>query len=340
MDRRVFLTLAGAASTAPAHEWLLAHPVADAASATGLDLPPDTVEQLDTITDALRRMDDSLGGGQPAALVREHLSTVVSLIRTRRYPDSLGRRLHASSGELLRLAGWLAFDSGDHARAQRFWISALHQAHTAGDKALAANTLGFMSCQAKDLSQPRAAVTLAETAKAGYPGGSSRVAAILELRAAEAYANEGDAERCRRAVDAAFNQLSMPAPEHGHPAWSYWLTEAHAHGQAGYCYLRLADYPRARQHFNHAQRLQDTAITREGTLRQTLLATTYASQPQPDIDRAVALGSRAIRTLSDQVQSSRCVKHVRTLAERLAPFRSSPAVREFHDQARQLFANA
>jgi hypothetical protein len=60
-----------------------------------------------------------------------------------------------------------------------------------------------------------------------------------DLRAAEAYAVDGDLTNTRRAMDAAFDRFADPIPDHGEPDWAYWLDLTHAHGQAGYCYLRL-----------------------------------------------------------------------------------------------------
>lgn len=190
MHRRTFLTLLGTAITSPAHEWLIAQPVTDTAHTHGYHLADEVLDQIDTITDGLRRLDDQLGGGAVLDLVRQHLRTVTDLLEQRRYSDGVGRRLHATAGELQRLAGWLSFDAGHHAQAQRYWVAALHAAHTAGDQGLGANILGFLSCQAKDLGQIRAAVTLAETARAGYPNTAPRVGAILDLRAAEAHATK------------------------------------------------------------------------------------------------------------------------------------------------------
>jgi len=336
MHRRMFLTLIGASATSPAHEWLIAAVSGDTSRTAGTHLPPEIVEHLDTITDRLRRMDDQLGGTQTLALVRQHLATVIDLIEQRRYDDTVGRRLHTTAAELLRLAGWLCFDDSAHPQAQRFWIAALHQAHTAGDRALGANILGFMSCQAKDLGQVRSAVTLAETARAGYPAASPRVSAILDLRAAEAYANDRDTTPCRTAIDTAFEHLGNPRPQHGDPAWSYWATDAQAHAQAGYCYLKLEDWPRARHHLRSAINSQGDQFSREGALRDALLATTYARQDHPDLDKALHLGRQAVTTLRDQVTSARCVKHVHRLVVSLHPYRRDPKVRHFTEQARPL----
>jgi hypothetical protein len=336
VERRVFLTLVGAAVTPPALEWLIAGPATDLARPGRAPLPISLVDQIDQVTDGLRKIDDQLGGGPLLGVVREHIRYVTDLIDNRRYDDTIGRRLHTALAELLRLAGFVAFDSGQHPQAQRFWIAGLRAAHSAGDKALGANILGFMSCQAKDLGQYREAVTLAQTARHGYPGATPKVAAILDLRVAEAHANDRDVDACRAAIDAAFAQLDGDNASYGAPGWCYWLDPAQAHAQAGYCYVRLEDWPRARSHLRNALRLQDSQFSREAALRNVLLATTYARQGQPDPDQAAALGSQAVQALSDQVESSRCVGHVARLISDLTPYARRPAVREFREQARML----
>jgi hypothetical protein len=339
MHRRMFLTLLGSALTSPAHEWLIAQPPHDLASTRGRPLTGEVVDHLDAVTASLRRMDDHLGGGQTLGLVRQHLTTVVNLLRERSYTDTVGRRLHTTAGELLRLAGWLSFDDGHHSQAQRFWIAALYQANAAGDRGLGANILGFMSCQAKDLGQLRQAVTLAETARASYPASSPKVGAILDLRAAEAYANEQSTPDARRALDSAFDRLTNNRPEHGDPDWSYWINEAQAHAQAGYCYVKLEDWPRAREHLRTALRLQGNECTREGALRNALLATTYVRQEHPDLDKALALGDQAVQTLTGQVTSARCSKHVRNLVATLAPYQRTSAVRRFCQDAKDVITS-
>lgn len=338
--RRAFMTLLGSAMTVSGNEWLVAGPAEPPATTHGFRLTIEVVDHLDAITADLRRMDDHLGGGQTLGLVRNHLSTVTTLLTQRRYTDTVGRRLHSSAAEILRLAGWLAFDAGHHPHAQRYWVAALHEAHAAGDRALGANILGFMSCQAKDLGQVRQAVTLAETACAGYPAASPKVTAILHLRAAEAHANEQSITDTRRAIDVAFNALGNITTGGGDPDWTYWLDEAQAHAMVGYSYLKLADWSAARSHLKAARRIQDGDCTREGALRNALLAQTYARQDGPDIDKAVAMGDQAVAALSGQVRSARCVKHVRALADDLRRYRSHPNVARFHNDTRELIHTA
>ena len=57
------------------------------------------------------------------------------------YREDVGRRLHGVAAGLGRLAGWLAYNSDQHALAQRFWLRA---AYASGERATGANVLGFM----------------------------------------------------------------------------------------------------------------------------------------------------------------------------------------------------
>lgn len=338
MLRRMFLTVTGTALTAPALEWLVARPVGDSSARAGRRLPAHVVDHLNGITGNLRQMDDDLGSGTTLGLAREHLKVVVGLLRDCSYDAATGRALHSCVGEALRLTGWLAFDAGHYSSAQRLWYAALYQAHCADDKALGANIVAFLSLQAKDLGEVRHAVTLAEAARASHPSATPQVASILALRAAEAHAHARDHLATSRAVEDALCGLDRLPPEHGNPDWSYWMTPAQAHAQAGYSYMILGDWTNARTHLNNAQRLQSSEHTREGALRNTLLALTYAQQNRPDLDRALAHANRAVATLTGQVTSSRVVKHVAELHRVLAPYRRTPAVAEFVDASRPLLA--
>ncbi|MGQ0776858.1 MAG: hypothetical protein ACT4NY_20980 [Pseudonocardiales bacterium] len=114
MDRRILLTLLGAAACLPAHEWLLARPETTTAltRASGSPLSAGTLDGLDDMVGQLRRMDDQAGSGTLLHLVRAHLRYVLNQLDHARYTDTLGRRLHATAGELMRLGGWLSFDGG------------------------------------------------------------------------------------------------------------------------------------------------------------------------------------------------------------------------------------
>ncbi len=339
MERRILLTLLGAAACAPAHEWLIARADTGVARSSGVPLPVGAVDDLDDIVGRLRRMDDQLGSGTLLHLVRANLRYVLDLLDKRCYPDSVGRRLHATAGELMRLAGWLSFDSGQHPQAQRYWTAGLHAAHAAGDRALGTNIIGFMSAQAIDLGQIRESVTLAETARAGYPGATPRVAAIIDLRTAQAHAYDRSVTECRRALDSAFDRLGDAPSSSGEPGWCYWLDEAQAHSMAGFCYLGLEDWGRARQHLHAALRLRGPDYRREGAQSRILLATTYLRQDRPEVDHALSLASRAVETLTGEVDSVRSTGYLVRFVDHLAPYQRRPAVRQLTEQAAGLLTS-
>jgi len=335
MDRRVFLGLTGSALTAPALDWLLAQPVNDLHGFKGRRIHEAHVDSIEELTAHLRRMDDQFGGGAVLNLVRAQVRYVVDLLRDHSYTEGVGARLHGAAAELLRLAGWLSFDSGHQPQAQRYWLAALHSAHAANDRAAGANILGFMSCQAKDLELYDDAIKLSEAARRGYSGTSPRVKAILNLRAAQAYAQLREVTTCRAAIDSAYESLRDTTPDTNDPSWAYWLDEAQANEQIGYCYLRLEDWGRARGHLRTALRLQGNPDTREGALRQALLAITYARQGEPE--HACEAGIRASDILAKDVDSDRCVGHIRNVQIALGPYRKIPAVAEFNEHVDQLF---
>jgi len=63
------------------------------------------------------------------------------------------------------------------------------------------------------------------------------------------------------------------------------------------------------------------------------VATIYLRQDQPEIDHAASLASRAVETLSGEVDSARCVGHLARLVAASAPYRRRPAVRQLTEQA-------
>jgi hypothetical protein len=331
----MFLT--GAALTSPALDWLIAQDTSDVSSATGRTISPAVMDDLDDMAAKLRHMDDHLGGGPLIEIVSAQAGYVTSLLQNGRYTDSGGRRLYGTLGELLRLGGWVSFDSGQQGLAQRFWISALHAAHTAGDRALGSNILGFMSEQAWNLGKLDDAARLAGTAVAGYKGGSPRVSAILHLRAARAHAMLGDTAGCRTFIDRAYKVFQGSVPESGQPEWSYWMDEPSLNEQIGKCFLYLRDYSSAREHLESSLAFEDSwndSYVRDGVSVLVALANSYAQGGEPE--QAGAIATRAIDKLSGRVDSPRMTAKIQRLRQDLQPYRQVSEVQEFIEKADQL----
>ncbi|MGH3544850.1 MAG: hypothetical protein ACRDPW_02830, partial [Mycobacteriales bacterium] len=134
----------------------------------------------------------------------------------------------------------------------------------------------------------------------------------------------------------ALDRIGDTPGESGAPDWAYWIDDAQANAQAGYCYLTLRDWPKARVHLRNALAAQADACSREGALRQILLATTFARQSSPELERATALGHQALETLRTDVRPARCEQHLGALAGQLRSYSRNPAAREFVAQVDQV----
>jgi transcriptional regulator with XRE-family HTH domain/tetratricopeptide (TPR) repeat protein len=337
VDRRSFIFLTGAAITSAAHDWLISQPIEDVSHSAGRTIGPKMLDDLDDMAAKLRHMDDQMGGGTLIDLVSAQARYVTSLIRDGKYTDSAGRHLHGTLGELLRLGGWVSFDSGHPAQAQRFWLAALHAAHSAGDNAMGANIFGFMGEQAWSLGKINDSVKLAGTAVAGYKGSQPRVSAILYMRAARAYAMAGDSSGCRRSIDSAYSAFRRTPPAFGEPGWSYWLDESSLNEQIGKCFFYLADYPSAREHLEISLRgdgnWQDT-YARDSASVMIALANVHARAGE--LEQACKAGTQAIDILSAHVDSPRLTDKIKRLRDELRPHSQAPAVREFDERVSQL----
>jgi hypothetical protein len=338
--RRTVFMVAGAALTEPALGWLTAAPAraegAEPAKGRG-QVSMEVAAGVDRVAGELRRLDDQLGGGGLLELAEASLARVGGLLSDRTYAPQVGRRLMAASAELSRIAGRACRDVGQEGRAQRYFVSGLRAAHAAGDRAMGANILGFMSRQARDLGQAQEAVRLTEAARAGCSVPTGRVAAMVQSWLAQAYAAAGDGPAARRCLDAMFEaiqDLDRPVPE-----WAYWLNEGLAHHSAGRSLLSLGQWRDSREHLGVAVDSFVTEFPSEALSARLALARAWGDGEGRDLDRCAAMALVAVRTLaSGEVESEVCAQELRCLCGQLRPHRRVPAVRELLDQARPLLA--
>jgi hypothetical protein len=285
------------------------------------------------VAEVKRRMDDSIGGGTLLPSVREDLRLVIQMISNASYTDDVGTRLHRVAAEFGRLAGFLAFDSGHNAVAQRYWMAALRAAHSSGDRAVGANVLSFMSLQATWTNNPRDAMVLAESALQAERQLTPGVNALLYSRLAEAAGKAADKATWRRAQTKAEALLgrSNPADE---PPWIYWFTSAELSLVAGRSLLELGCPAEAERHLRRAVMLLDPSFVRDRAILLSDLATARIGTGAVEHACATATESATLmrRVQSPRVQA-RLATQFRTAAE---PFASSAAVRDFDAKYRSL----
>lgn len=330
MDRRAFLIATGATLTGAADHWLasLGHPAP--ATPTGrLTVTAGMVDHLEQRLDDLRHLDDTLGGGGLRTLAAEELKFTAGLLDDARHTRAIGTRLHSAVAEGARLCGWLSFDSGHHAAAQRYYLTALRAAAVADDHATGANTLAFMAIQTYSTGNPADAVDLVDVAHnaLGRGGSTPRVRAMLHARIARAYAKTGQAKECAHALNAAYDAHAR-GPHDDDPAWCYWLSTGELENLAGSCALDLGDPARALHHFEAALA---AAYDQDGYHRDHALYLTRTAEAhlaQGDIEHACASASRAV-TLLGGVASARSSSTLDGFSDKLTPYRNAPPARDF-----------
>ncbi|MGH3840885.1 MAG: hypothetical protein ACRDS0_05480 [Pseudonocardiaceae bacterium] len=242
----------------------------------------------------------------------------------------MGKRLHAVAAEFGRLAGWLADDCNQPALSQRYFMAALRAAHVSGDRAVGANILSNMTAQAAQSSNPRDAITLAESALSFEKQLTPAVAASLHGRLALGAAYAGDTTTWRRAQNRSFELLGRSVSE-DEPPWIYWFNQADAEAYTGWSLLALGRPAEAEPYLRRAVATIDPAFARDRSGMLLDLARLGAGA----VDRACATASEAagiIRRL-DSPREKRLLLDFRRAA---TPYATSAAVREFDAKHRDL----
>ena len=198
------------------------------------------VDMIREVTSTLRQLDNQYGGGRIRATVARYLDSEVSpLLRDGRFDGETGRALLSAAAEANQLAGWMAYDTGEHAVAQQYLIHALDLARAGGDHPLGAEILAAMSHQATYLGDSSTAIDLARAAgrtadKAGVPVLVAE-AAVME---AHGHARGGDSPACAASLSRAERALDR-ADRSRDPQWISYFDTAYMSAKFGHCFREL-----------------------------------------------------------------------------------------------------
>jgi len=250
------------------------------------------------------------------------------------YDERTGRALHVALAELGQLAGWAAYDAGQQGLAQRYYLTALHAAHSADHRPLGAHILGSMAYQSAHQGRPTEAVTLIETALVGARGQETpSLLASLHGRQAYALAILNDASACTAAISKARAQVERLRPEN-EPPWLYWVSPAEITAKAGNCLLRLGHPDRAAVLLEEGIALFDRSFVRDRQVYSTHLADVLSRPgPQRDLDAAADRGMAAVQ-LAETLDSARSAGYMRDLCHQMQPHAQVSAVGDFLERAR------
>ncbi|MCA6095568.1 MFS transporter [Streptomyces sp. SCA3-4] len=293
------------------------------------------VTKLREAADDARRWDSKYGGGDwRSSMVPECLRVDAAPLLLGSYSDEVGRALFGATAELTRLAGWMAFDTGQQEAAQRYYIQALRLARAAADVPLGGYVLASMSLQATYRGCADEGVDLAQAALERNRGlATARTMSFFRLVEARAQAKAGDAPACGAALKAAEGWLERARPGDADPSWLDFYSQERFAADAAECYRDLR-MPRQVQRFTEQALARPTEeFVRSHGLR--LVVSAVAELESGNLDAACAAGARAVE-VAGRISSARTTEYVRDLLHRLEPYGNEPRVVELRERARPL----
>ncbi|MEU1403959.1 MFS transporter [Streptomyces sp. NPDC005728] len=343
----IWQSLAGSfavsAYATPASRWLItpadSSVAREASSAEGSGAPikvgHSDVQKLREAAEDARRWDSKYGGGDwRSSMVPECLRVEAAPLLLGSYSDEVGRALFGASAELTRLAGWMAFDTGQQEAAQRYYIQALRLARAAADVPLGGYVLASMSLQATYRGFGDEGVDLAQAALERNRGlATARTTSFFRLVEARAHARAGDAQAAGAALKAAEGWLERSRDGDNDPSWLGFYGYDRFAADAAECYRDLKAPRQVRRFTEQALSKPTEEFVRSHGLR--LVVSAVAELESGNLDAACEQGVRAVE-VAGRISSARTTEYVKDLLHRLEPYGDEPRVAELRERARPL----
>ncbi|MFH8344629.1 MFS transporter [Streptomyces sp. NPDC018045] len=308
--------------------------------AAGADTAPQHVGHSDVTklreaAEDARRWDSKYGGGDwRSSMVPECLRVDAAPLLLASYSDEVGRALFGATSELTRLAGWMAFDTGQQEAAQRYYIQALRLARAAADVPLGGYVLASMSLQATYRGFADEGVDLAQAALERNRGlATARTMSFFRLVEARAQAKANEARACEVALKAAEGWLERSREGDPDPSWLDFYSYERFAADAAECYRDLRLPRQVRRFTEQALSRPTEEYVRSHGLR--LVVSAVAELESGNLDAACAAGTRAVE-VAGRISSARTTEYVRDLLHRLEPYGDEPRVVELRERARPL----
>ncbi|WP_371661475.1 MFS transporter [Streptomyces sp. NBC_00280] len=343
----IWQSLAGSfavsAYATPASRWLItpadSSVARDANPSEGSGAPlkvghSDVLKLREAAEDA-RRWDSKYGGGDwRSSMVPECLRVEAAPLLLGSYSDEVGRALFGASAELTRLAGWMAFDTGQQEAAQRYYIQALRLARAAADVPLGGYVLASMSLQATYRGFGDEGVDLAQAALERNRGlATARTMSFFRLVEARAHARASDAHAAGAALRSSEGWLERARDGDNDPSWLGFYGYDRFAADAAECYRDLKAPRQVRRFTEQALSKPTEEFVRSHGLR--LVVSAVAELESGNLDAACEQGVRAVE-VAGRISSVRTTEYVRDLLHRLEPYGDEPRVVELRERARPL----
>ncbi|MBC9719065.1 MFS transporter [Streptomyces sp. TRM66268-LWL] len=293
------------------------------------------VQKLREAAHDARRWDSKYGGGDwRSSMVPECLRVEAAPLLLGTYSDEVGRALFGATAELTRLAGWMAFDTGQQEAAQRYYIQALRLARAAADVPLGGYVLASMSLQATYRGFGDEGVDLAQAALERNRGlATARTMSFFHLVEARAQARAGDAHAAGGALKSAEGWLERSRDGDNDPSWLGFYSYDRFAADAAECYRDLKAPRQVRRFTEQALSSPTEEFVRSHGLR--LVVSAVAELESGNLDACCAQGLRAVE-VAGRISSARTTEYVRDLLHRLEAHGDEPQVIELRERARPL----
>ena len=290
--------ISGGALLQPVRQWAAALASPAPLAAGGGE---EEVSELEQAVTLFRRWDASGAGGLRRKAVAGQLNAIAETL-TGRQPPAITRRLFQVTAELAQLAGWMSYDQGLFAVAQRYYLLALHACRESASPDLGAKIIGDMTQLSTLLGRYDDSLNLVHTALYSLPRTASPLVRceLLGLQArACAQLGPGEAGPAARAADtcvAVYEEAGAAEP----PDWLHYMSRAEADCLAANAYIELALHAsqpahwqrysaRAETHCLRARQARGDGYARSRILDELRLAKVRLSQREPAEAAAVAL---------------------------------------------------
>ncbi|WP_431782784.1 sporulation protein [Streptomyces chumphonensis] len=305
---------------------------------------PETLPQRVTMRDvaALRiaagmfmHLDFRFGGGHGHRPLRHYFREDVLPLLNARYSDRVGKALFTAAAEVSQLLAWTAYDTGNHALADRYLIATLRLTQVVDDRMMGARILTNMSHQANYLGQVSRAVRLARASVEGGRGRSTpRAMALFSAHEARALSTAGDVSGATRAMHEAERHFEH-ADSAEDPDWLAYMDEAELAGEFCHCFRDLKRGREALRFAERAVELTDPKYAR--TLGFCRIVLAQSQLLKGDLEAAVTTAGSAVDG-GDALQSSRFQRYVTDFQRSVARHEGSVVVRQFNEKVRDAMA--
>ncbi|WP_370026352.1 hypothetical protein [Planotetraspora sp. GP83] len=324
MDRRAFLLFSAQDVTTLAGTWVAIPAEKVTAAEQGGVVDAELATWLEGRIEHLWHLDDLIGGTQCLELAQADLQLVSRLLDRGRYSEHIERRLYGAAGELLRFAGWSAFDADRHAAAERYWHAGLRTSAAGGDPLTGAYVLSQMAMQRTYAGDGRTAVNLLEAARERIgPRASRTVHAMLDAWQVRAHAVLGEPREAMSVLSRADDHWEHRDPD-ADPRWMYWMRRPSWTIEVGMALVTMGQSDTAVRLLEEGMADRTSDYNRDIVLG--LAAIADAQLDQRDLDGAIDTASRAVELVAE-VDSSRVADQLRAFARRLPA--KKPAAEEF-----------